>query len=183
MTPMAGCRSRSSRWRVLLVAKPLGLYLLAVYEGRVRWLAPLERLLYRLCGVDPRRPALDPLCGSHAPLQRGVHAAHIRRPPPPASAAAESGGDAVGAGPAGLRARRLIHHEHQLAAVLGRVGDVVLLPDDSADLTTSSRRRPDGTRGGPRAGNRTPVTATSFFPCRRTGWLSLELGLSCSGRR
>ena len=25
---------------VLLVTKPLGLYLVAVYEGRVRWLAP-----------------------------------------------------------------------------------------------------------------------------------------------
>jgi potassium-transporting ATPase potassium-binding subunit len=38
---------------VLLVTKPLGLYLVAVYEGRVRWLAPVERLLYRLGGVDP----------------------------------------------------------------------------------------------------------------------------------
>jgi len=38
---------------VLLVTKPLGLYLVAVYEGRVRWLAPVERLLYRLAGVDP----------------------------------------------------------------------------------------------------------------------------------
>ncbi|MGZ8391446.1 MAG: potassium-transporting ATPase subunit KdpA, partial [Gemmatimonadales bacterium] len=38
---------------VLLVAKPLGLYLVAVYEGRVRWLGPVERLLYRAAGVDP----------------------------------------------------------------------------------------------------------------------------------
>ena len=38
---------------VLLVAKPLGLYLVAVYEGRVRWLGPLERVLYRLAGVNP----------------------------------------------------------------------------------------------------------------------------------
>src|SRR5215208_2151287 len=38
---------------VLLVTKPLGVYLVAVYEGRVRWLSPLERLLYRLGGVDP----------------------------------------------------------------------------------------------------------------------------------
>jgi K+-transporting ATPase ATPase A chain len=35
------------------VTKPLGVYLVAVYEGRVRWLSPLERLLYRLGGVDP----------------------------------------------------------------------------------------------------------------------------------
>ena len=38
---------------VLLVTKPLGMYLVAVYEGRVRWLGPVERLLYRLAGVDP----------------------------------------------------------------------------------------------------------------------------------
>jgi K+-transporting ATPase ATPase A chain len=38
---------------VLVVTKPLGLYLVAVYEGRVRWLAALERVLYRLAGVNP----------------------------------------------------------------------------------------------------------------------------------
>ncbi len=38
---------------VLLVTKPLGVYLVAVYEGRVRWLAPLERLCYRVAGIDP----------------------------------------------------------------------------------------------------------------------------------
>jgi K+-transporting ATPase ATPase A chain len=38
---------------VLLVTKPLGLYLVAVYEGRVRWLAPVERLIYRAAGVSP----------------------------------------------------------------------------------------------------------------------------------
>jgi K+-transporting ATPase ATPase A chain len=36
---------------VFLVAKPLGTYLVAVYEGRVRWLARVERVLYRLAGV------------------------------------------------------------------------------------------------------------------------------------
>ncbi|HEX6669078.1 MAG TPA: potassium-transporting ATPase subunit KdpA, partial [Gemmatimonadales bacterium] len=38
---------------VVVVTKPLGLYLVAVYGGGVRWLAPLERALYRLAGVDP----------------------------------------------------------------------------------------------------------------------------------
>jgi potassium-transporting ATPase potassium-binding subunit len=38
---------------VILVTKPLGRYLVAVYEGRVRWLGPIERGLYRLAGVDP----------------------------------------------------------------------------------------------------------------------------------
>jgi len=38
---------------VLLVAKPVGLYLVGVYDGSMRWLAPVERVLYKLCGVDP----------------------------------------------------------------------------------------------------------------------------------
>jgi K+-transporting ATPase ATPase A chain len=38
---------------VFLVARPLGAYLVAVYEGRVRWLAWLERPLYAAAGVDP----------------------------------------------------------------------------------------------------------------------------------
>ncbi len=40
---------------LLALAKPLGAYMAAVYEGRsavVRAFAPFERLLYRVCGVD-----------------------------------------------------------------------------------------------------------------------------------
>jgi potassium-transporting ATPase potassium-binding subunit len=44
---------------VLAVVKPLGLYIAHVFEGRPFWPlrvgAPLERGLYRLCGVDPGR--------------------------------------------------------------------------------------------------------------------------------
>ena len=38
---------------ILAVAKPLGMYLVSVYEGGQRWLAPLERGVYALTGVDP----------------------------------------------------------------------------------------------------------------------------------
>jgi potassium-transporting ATPase potassium-binding subunit len=38
---------------VLAVAKPLGLYLVRVFDGSLRWLGPVERAIYRLCGVDP----------------------------------------------------------------------------------------------------------------------------------
>jgi potassium-transporting ATPase potassium-binding subunit len=31
----------------------LGSYMVAVYEGPVRWLSFIERPVYRLCGVDP----------------------------------------------------------------------------------------------------------------------------------
>jgi len=38
---------------VLLVTKPVGLYILRVYDGSFHWLAPVERVIYRACGVDP----------------------------------------------------------------------------------------------------------------------------------
>jgi K+-transporting ATPase ATPase A chain len=37
---------------VLLVARPLGSYLVRVYDGSLQWLAPIERLIYRVAGVD-----------------------------------------------------------------------------------------------------------------------------------
>lgn len=43
---------------LLLLAKPLGTYMAAVYETRRTWLdrllGPLERLTYRVCGVNPQ---------------------------------------------------------------------------------------------------------------------------------
>ncbi len=38
---------------ILAVAKPIGMYLVSVYEGRTRWLAPVERVIYALSGIDP----------------------------------------------------------------------------------------------------------------------------------
>jgi K+-transporting ATPase ATPase A chain len=38
---------------LLAVTVPLGAYMLRVYDGRARWLAPVERAIYRVCGVDP----------------------------------------------------------------------------------------------------------------------------------
>jgi K+-transporting ATPase ATPase A chain len=43
---------------LLALAKPLGWYMACVYEGNlpayVRWIAPLENIFYRLCGVDSK---------------------------------------------------------------------------------------------------------------------------------
>ena len=40
---------------LLLVAKPLGVYMARVFEGKGVWLGrvlgPVERLIYRLCGI------------------------------------------------------------------------------------------------------------------------------------
>ena len=39
---------------LLAVTKPVGIYVLRVYDGSMRWLSPLERLVYRACGIDPQ---------------------------------------------------------------------------------------------------------------------------------
>jgi K+-transporting ATPase ATPase A chain len=38
-----------------IVWRFLGAYMVAVYQGRSRWLAAVERPIYRLLGVDPSR--------------------------------------------------------------------------------------------------------------------------------
>src|SRR5437868_7023637 len=42
---------------ILLITKPLGLYMFKVFNGERTWfsqvLVPVERLFYRLCGVNP----------------------------------------------------------------------------------------------------------------------------------
>jgi K+-transporting ATPase ATPase A chain len=38
---------------VFAATKPVGVYILRVYDGSLRWLAPLERAIYRVCGIDP----------------------------------------------------------------------------------------------------------------------------------
>ena len=44
---------------LIALAKPLGWYMAQIYEGKlplfVRWVAPVENLFYRLCGVDSKQ--------------------------------------------------------------------------------------------------------------------------------
>ena len=37
---------------LLVVTKPVGIYILKVYDGSFRWLGPVERFIYRVCGID-----------------------------------------------------------------------------------------------------------------------------------
>jgi len=39
---------------LLAVTKPMGIYMLKVYEGSYRWLGFLERPIYRICGIDEK---------------------------------------------------------------------------------------------------------------------------------
>jgi K+-transporting ATPase ATPase A chain len=38
---------------LLAITKPMGLYMLRVYDGRYRWLGFIERPVYKVCGIDP----------------------------------------------------------------------------------------------------------------------------------
>ena len=38
---------------LLALTKPIGMYMVRVYDGSLTWLRPVERLLYKLGGVDP----------------------------------------------------------------------------------------------------------------------------------
>ncbi|MGH7690695.1 MAG: potassium-transporting ATPase subunit KdpA, partial [Gemmatimonadaceae bacterium] len=38
---------------LVLLTKPLGLYMVRVYDGSMHWLGAVERPLYRLGGIDP----------------------------------------------------------------------------------------------------------------------------------
>ncbi len=38
---------------LLALTKPVGVYLVRVYDGSLRWWGPIERALYRVAGVDP----------------------------------------------------------------------------------------------------------------------------------
>ncbi len=38
---------------LLAITKPMGLYMLGVYDGRYRWLGFIERPIYKVCGIDP----------------------------------------------------------------------------------------------------------------------------------
>jgi len=60
---------------VILCARPLGIYMADVMEGKpnfaLRWGAPLERWIYRACGIDARSKRLVDVYHRTAGLQFG----------------------------------------------------------------------------------------------------------------
>ncbi len=138
----------------LLVAKPLGLYLVRVFDGSVRWLRPVENLFYRVSGVNPQedqhwtRYAAGMLLFSAASMLFTYLALRLQHLLP-----LNPQGFAGGAGPPGVRDRGQLHDEHQLAELQRRVDDVVPLADDAArlpQLHLGSRRHRAGRGAGAR---------------------------------
>ena len=76
---------------VLLITKPVGLYLVKVYDGSFRWLAPMERFIYRVIGIDPDDDQHWTHYAASTPhLQRGHDAGDVSRAAAAACAAAQS---------------------------------------------------------------------------------------------
>ena len=91
---------------------------------------PIERAIYRVCGVDPEtRAALDDVRALAAGVQLRVGRGPVRAAPAPGPPAAQP------RQPAGRHARAVVQHggqlphQHELAELLGRVDDVAPHPD------------------------------------------------------
>ena len=123
---------------LLLVTKPLGLYLVAVLDihGKTwldRIIKPIERATYRLCRIEPGRE--QGWFGYTVSLLTfslvGMLATYFilryqdRLPLNPQGFPGVSPNLA-------FQHRRELHHEHQLAELRRRIDDVLLLPDGRA---------------------------------------------------
>ena len=151
---------------VLAVVKPLGVYMKKVFSKEKTFLdpvlVPLERLLYRVGGVGPLEGAgLRRVRGRDADLQRRQPRRPLRDGAAAAPPAAEPRQDAGRPARPRLEHRRLVHDEHELAGLLGRVDDVALHADGGP-------RRPQLRLGGHRhRASRSPSCAASRGSSRR----------------
>ena len=145
---------------VLVLAKPLGMFMYRVFEGErkpfARVFAPLEHGLYRLCGVDPRREqtwveytiALLIFSAFGVLVTYAIQRLQARPAVQPA-VAGRGGPRSV------VQHRRELHHEHELAVVRRR--DDAELPDarwrGSPGTTSCPRQRASASRWRWRAGS------------------------------
>ena len=107
---------------VAAITKPLGRYLTDLLNGDLRGLAPVERRLYRLAGVDPRDEQ-HWLGYAMALLAFNVagFAAALRADAPAGRAAAQSRRASPAVPPSSrLQHRGQLRHQHQLAGLRRR---------------------------------------------------------------
>ena len=149
---------------LIALAKPLGSYMARVYENKpvllARVLGPLERLIYRVCGVKPEEEMRWTTYAIAVLLFSAAQPAGRLRP------AAAAG--VLAAQPAGVRRRvagpvvqhrRQLRHQHQLAGLRRRDDHELPDPDagpDRAELRLGRRRHGDPGGFHPRASPATP---------------------------
>ena len=125
---------------ILAVTKPLGVFMARVFSRERTFLdpvlRPVERLIYRLTGVDESHEmrwteyAVAMLLFSVVSmlLLYLIQRIQLHLPFNPQKFA---GSDA---GTPGIQHRRVLHHQYQLAGLLGRDDDELLHPDGRARL-------------------------------------------------
>ena len=143
---------------VILCAKPLGTYIADVMEGRpnlaLRVGGRLERLLYRLCGVDSREEMGWAQYAIALLLFNVARRAHRLRLAAPAALAAAQPAE-IGRRQPGLVVQHghQLHHQHQLAGLFRRIDDG--LPGaDGGPRRAELSVRGDRSRRGHRADSR-----------------------------
>ena len=89
-----------------------------VYDGSLHWLGPSSALIYRVCGVDPRRgPALDSVCGGMLLFSAVVDAVDLRRAAAAARPAAQPANMPAVPDRQAFETAGVVHDEHELAVV------------------------------------------------------------------
>ena len=139
---------------LLLVTKPLGVYMLKVYDGTFRWLAGWSGRSYRMAGIDPEEDQHWTRTRARCCSSASHDAADVPGVAPAARPAVQSGSTFRRCRPAVLRDRGVVHDEHELAVVLRRVDDVVLLADDAAHVSQLRGRGRHGHRDRARSWSR-----------------------------
>ena len=172
---------------LLLITKPLGLYLMQVLDARGRtWLdrvvKPFERLTYsRLRDRSRRGAGLEGLHDLAADLQPGGHARDLLHPALPGPPPAQSAGASRPRAAPRVQHRGQLHDQHQLAELRRRIHHVVLLADGGAGHPQFLlRRRRHRRRGRARARHRAAVGArpsaiSGSISCAITYYLLLPI--------
>ena len=162
---------------LLAITKPLGIYLLKVLDPRGKTfldpvIRPIERLLYKLFGVDPMtRAELEAVLGRDADFQRDLRRLHLRHLAAaghaPLSTRSSMACPTRRRSPAsGVQHGRELHDQHQLAELRRRKHDVVFLADGGAgvaQLLVGGGGHRDRRRAGPRHRPRQGQTIGNFW--------------------
>ena len=132
-----------------LIAKPLGTYMAHVFRGEHtfmdRVVRPVEKLTYRLCGVDETREmGVTGYAVSLLVFNLVGAALHLRRPAPAGPPAAQPGAHARHEPHGGLQHGRQLHHQHQLAGLRARDGGELPHRRCSRSRARTSSRRAVG---------------------------------------
>ena len=118
---------------IIVCVKPLGLYMARVFEGEIKFLAPVERAIYRVCGVKGEEQHWTTYTIAMLAFSIAGFVSLYLMQRLPGGAALQSAGHGGGdAGPV-LQHLDQLHHQHQLAVLFRRNHHVLSGADAGAD--------------------------------------------------